>query len=56
MFDYQPFADYKKMVYEAGSEVAIDKVRGKKAITFFLSKNRLGNDNEEEVFVIDFSK
>lgn len=56
MFDYQPFADYKRMVFESWGEESQERVRGKKAITFFLSKNRLGNDNEEETFTINFNE
>jgi hypothetical protein len=44
MFYHKPFYEYKKTVWENGTDDAKRAFEGKQAITFLISKNRLGVD------------
>lgn len=53
LFYHKPFYEYKKMTMQIWAEDTKIKIRNKNAITFFVTKNRMWNDMEEEIFIID---
>jgi hypothetical protein len=55
-FYNQPFYNYKTEVMRIWADNKKEEVRWKNVITFFISKNRLWVDNEEEQFIINYNK
>ena len=56
LFYHKPFYDFKTTTLQIWQEQSKNAVRDKQVITFFITKNRLWRDWEEEVFVINYNQ